>query len=106
VARWPDPTVNINTTITIMAKPQLTVEQVLAWADAHKAQTGRWPTADSGPVAFAPGETWHAIDGALAPGHRGLPGGDSLARLLARERGVRRRGWHSERGRWRWRSGR
>jgi hypothetical protein len=46
-------------------------------------------------VAIAPGETWVAIDAALAHGHRGLPGGDSVARLLARRRGVGRRGWHS-----------
>jgi hypothetical protein len=36
----------------------------------------------------APGETWGAIDAALKKGWRGLPGGDSLARLLARERGA------------------
>jgi hypothetical protein len=83
-----------------MAKPKLTVAQVLAWADAHRAHTGRWPTRMSGPVAFAPGETWGALDGALRQGCRALPGGDSLARLLARERGVGTRGWHTEGGRW------
>jgi hypothetical protein len=50
-------------------------------------------------VAFALGQTWLALDSALRNGHRGLPGGDSLARLLARERGVQRRGWHSQGGR-------
>ncbi len=35
------------------------------------------------------GETWHAIDLALREGLRGLPGGSSLARLLAQRRGVR-----------------
>jgi hypothetical protein len=30
---------------------------------------------------------WHAIDQALAVGTNGLPGGDSLAKLLYRERG-------------------
>ncbi|MBX6313461.1 MAG: hypothetical protein IRY99_11175, partial [Isosphaeraceae bacterium] len=70
-------------------RPDLTVEQILAWADAHYEATGRWPVEDSGPVAEAPGETWGAISLALAQGHRGLPGGSSLARLLAEHRGVR-----------------
>jgi hypothetical protein len=83
-----------------MARTQLTVELVLAWADAHFARNGRWPTRLSGPVAFVPGETWGALDSALRDGRRGLPGGDSLARLLARERGVGRRGWGSRHGRW------
>jgi hypothetical protein len=69
--------------------PSLTTEQVLAWADAHRERTGRWPGAMSGPVQDAPGETWRGVDVALRDGGRGLPGGDSLARLLARERGVR-----------------
>jgi hypothetical protein len=62
--------------------PPLTVEQVLAWADAHHAHTGRWPTAKSGPVEGAPGETWLDVNGALIWGRRGLPRGSSLARLL------------------------
>jgi hypothetical protein len=36
-----------------------------------------------------PGETWQAVDDALTQGHRGLPGGSSIAQLLARRRGVR-----------------
>jgi DNA-binding XRE family transcriptional regulator len=35
------------------------------------------------------GESWAAVDMALKEGHRGLAGGDSLARLLARCRGAR-----------------
>jgi hypothetical protein len=66
------------------ARP-LTEEQALGWAAAHRRLTGRWPHADSGPVAAAPGETWRGVDRALARGLRGLPGGSSLARLL-RER--------------------
>jgi hypothetical protein len=69
--------------------PSLSVQQVLAWADAHKKRTGEWPTANSGPVADAPGEAWANVDQALAKGLRGLPGGSSLARLLAEHRGVR-----------------
>jgi hypothetical protein len=70
-------------------RPALTVEQVLAWADAHRDATGGWPTEESGPVRSAPGESWKVISGALARGDRGLPGGSSLARLLAERRGAR-----------------
>jgi hypothetical protein len=64
--------------------PRLTLRQVLAWADAHQRRTGRWPGVRSGPVPEAPGESWQAINLALFVGLRGLPGGDSLARLLRR----------------------
>jgi hypothetical protein len=70
-------------------RPELTVEQILAWADAHCGATGEWPVEDSGPVRSAPGETWKAISGALTRGDRGVPGGSSLARLLAEHRGAR-----------------
>ena len=70
-------------------RPALAVGQVLAWADAHRASTGAWPVESSGPVAAAPGENWRAIGGALRRGTRGLPGGSSLARLLAERRGAR-----------------
>jgi hypothetical protein len=69
--------------------PDLTESQILAWADDHRARTGRWPKYQDGPVAAARGETWGAVEAALSKGTRGLPGGDSLARLLARHRGVR-----------------
>jgi hypothetical protein len=69
-------------------RPPLTVEQVLAWADEHHARTGEWPVQRSGPVAAASGESWGSIETALYRGRRGLPGEDSLARLLARERGA------------------
>jgi len=69
----------------------LTEEQILAWADAHHARTGYWPHRDTGPVSGAAGETWLAIDATLRRGKRGLPGGSSLSRFLAQERGVRPR---------------
>jgi hypothetical protein len=65
-------------------RPNLTVAQVLAWADAHHARTGGPPRVASGPVADAPGEDWRAINSALRRGLRGLPGGESLGRLLVR----------------------
>ena len=69
-------------------RPALDVERILRWADAHRTATGRWPDWRSGPVGGADDETWSAIDAALRRGRRGLPGGSSLARLLAEERGV------------------
>ena len=69
-------------------RPPLTIKQILAWADAHKKRTGKWPTAISGPVHAAPGERWSAINSALRLGCRGLAGGLSLVRLLAKHRGV------------------
>jgi hypothetical protein len=69
--------------------PPLSVDRVKTWAGAHKTRTGRWPTAHSGAIQDAPGESWAAIHSALDGGLRGLPGGDSLARLLARDCGKR-----------------
>lgn len=55
----------------------------------HQHRTGYWPQYQDGKIAAAPQETWNAVDTALSKGKRGLPGGDSLSRLLARRRGVR-----------------
>jgi len=69
-------------------KPPLTVAQVLKWADDFKRRRGRWPHTDSGRIRPLD-ETWQAINMALACGRRGLPGGSSLAKLLAAHRGKR-----------------
>jgi hypothetical protein len=69
--------------------PRLTKRRILECADAHKKRTGTWPMVNSGAVRDAPGETWWAFGQALARGRRGLPGGSSLAQLLADERGIR-----------------
>jgi hypothetical protein len=69
-----------------IARPALTVKQILGWADAHWRRTGRWPTCGSGPVADTAGEHWATLDLALAVGRRGLPGGSSLSRLLDQHR--------------------
>jgi superfamily II DNA or RNA helicase len=66
--------------------PKLLVEQILKWADAHHRKTGQWPKVKSGEVLCAPGEKWEAINTALSQGHRGLPGGITLAKLLAEKR--------------------
>ena len=68
--------------------PTLTVAEILAWADAHHARTGQWPRIRTGSILEAPGETWKKIHTALSEGCRGLPGGSSLARLLASTRGA------------------
>jgi hypothetical protein len=65
-------------------RPPLTAEQILGWADDHYARTGEYPRATSGPVAGATGENWAALNNALCCGLRGLPGGDSVPRLLVR----------------------
>jgi hypothetical protein len=64
--------------------PPLTEEQILAWAQSYRRANGVWPRYRSGPVAEAPGESWARIDSALRYGRRGLGGGSSLAKLLAR----------------------
>jgi hypothetical protein len=67
--------------------PRLAVPLILAWADAHRQRTERWPTRAAGPVPEEPGTTWAGVDAALHNGARGLRGGSSLARLLAKHRG-------------------
>ena len=71
-------------------RKRLTLKQILAWADAHRKQTGRWPNLRSGPVRGARAETWAAINEALRKGYRGLKDTDTLAGVLARHRGVSR----------------
>jgi hypothetical protein len=71
--------------------PPLTVRKILRWADAHYRRTGRWPVAGSGAIAESPDDTWAAVEGALQQGTRGLPGGDSIAKLLNRERRAQRK---------------
>jgi hypothetical protein len=69
-------------------KRLFTVDVILVWADRHYERTGRWPFLKSGPVHESPGDTWQMIDSGLRCGLRGLPGGSSLSRLLASQRGV------------------
>src|SRR5262249_822458 len=71
--------------------PDLTIGQILVWADAYHTRTGAWPKVKSGAVADAPGETWNGIEHALRNGNRGLPGGSTLAELLYSHRGVQNR---------------
>jgi len=70
-------------------RPPLSIPQILAWADAHHARTGRWPRLGAGPIPGSHGESWWTVQSALVKGQRGLPGGSSLAQLLTERRGVR-----------------
>jgi hypothetical protein len=68
---------------------RLTPELVLEWADRFHDRTGSWPRVSSGLIPESAGDTWRIVDDALRVGNRGLPGGSSLARLLAERRGAR-----------------
>ena len=70
------------------ALPPLTEDIIVRWARAHRRLTDRWPTEDAGPIVGTRGEVWLNVAAALAMGTRGLPGGDTLARLLERCLGV------------------
>jgi hypothetical protein len=70
--------------------PDLVVEQVAAWARAHRERTGRLPHCKlTDGIPEAPGETWACVERALRDGRRGFPGGDTLARFVSRHLGVR-----------------
>ena len=68
--------------------PPLTEDGILAWAEAHHDRTERWPHENSGYISDAPGERRYNVNASLREGSRGLPGGDTLSRLL-----FRRFGW-------------
>ena len=68
-------------------KPDLTVAQILNWADDYHRRTGTWPNRRSSGVPLRD-DSWRNIDEALFRGYRGLPPGSSLPKLLFQERGV------------------
>ena len=69
----------------------MTEDQIVAWARAYHERTGAWPNENSGPIPDSRGEDWGNVNQALRDGDRGLPGGDTLARLLARRLSIRNR---------------
>jgi hypothetical protein len=71
-----------------LKQPDLTHEQILAWADAHFQREGQWPKTTSGDIYECPDEQWRLVNRALMNGFRGLPGGTSLPKLLNQERRV------------------
>lgn len=68
----------------------LTIEQILAWADAFHERTGEWPTRKSGPIGPGINGYWGGVQNSLQKGLRGLPFGSSLARILRDHRDVGR----------------
>ena len=67
----------------------LTIGQILAWADAHHAATGTWPSSDAGPIGQSSSSLrWGQIDHALKNRLHGLPAGHSLQTLLHEHRRV------------------
>ena len=72
-----------------LARPDFSEPEILGWADAFHARTGRWPCSESGLLPEHLNESWRNVDSALRYGFRGLPGGSSLARFLAKHRQVR-----------------
>src|SRR5438132_10439267 len=76
-----------------MRRIPISISQILKCADAYHARTARWPDGKSRERidGIESQETWQNVDQALRLGLRGLPGKSSLARLLARHRGIRNR---------------
>ncbi len=70
-------------------RPPLSEEEILRWIDEFYALHKRWPKQHDGWIGGTLDEKWPNVDMALRLGLRGLPGGSSLARLLAEKRGVR-----------------
>lgn len=72
-------------------RPPLTIKKILEWADAHRRRTGEWPGNYSGRVIGGHGYVWCTIDMYLQRGRRGLKGGTTLRKVLAKYRGRKYR---------------
>src|SRR5262245_17503945 len=72
-----------------MNQQPLTIADILQWATSFREMIGHWPTRTSGSIPGTICESWSQVDYALRYGSRGLPGGSSLAKLLASELGAR-----------------
>lgn len=68
--------------------PELSLKEILRWADAHYAIKGQWPFRDYGAVISCPQITWATIDDRLSKGKLGLPRGTTLVRWLRDVRNV------------------
>jgi hypothetical protein len=72
----------------VVRKPSnLTIAEILEWADDFFFRNERWPSRQSGGIPGKKGLSWRSIDSMLCLGKRGLPGGMSLKSLLLEERG-------------------
>jgi len=65
---------------------RLSASQVLAWADEYYRRNCRWPGPIPEPVLTGSPVTWRVVHDCLRRGLRGLPGGTTLARFLAKHR--------------------
>ncbi len=74
----------------VAQRPPLTVEQILKWADRHKAQTGKWPRYHSGKIDGTD-LTWMAVGYSILYAKPNLPHGLTLPLLLQKYRGVHNR---------------
>jgi hypothetical protein len=61
--------------------PPLSEDTIVRWPWAHNKHTWRWPIEDACHVAEIRGVVCLDVTAAQATRFRGLPGGDSLARL-------------------------
>ena len=71
-----------------LARPSLSIDEILDWALVHHSETGHWPTFKSGGVIGNPNESWSAVQSALVSGTRGLIGGSSIEKILFEKFGV------------------
>jgi hypothetical protein len=71
-----------------LARPNLSIKQILAWADSHQQRTGEWPYRDAGQVAEARDISWNTIDRYLKRGVIDNGKRTTLANLLRDMRGV------------------
>lgn len=71
-------------------KTLLSIDGILAWANAYRAIHGKWPSRKSGMITGTD-ETWDGVNRSLYHGLRGLEGGRSLPCLLSEHRGAQRR---------------
>ncbi|MBW2187231.1 MAG: hypothetical protein JRG71_12795 [Deltaproteobacteria bacterium] len=78
--------------VTFRNKPKFSEDEILMWADAYKQRYGDWPNRAVGIIEESLVEdTWQAVHSALNEGARGLPGKDTLTKLIERNRHVERR---------------
>lgn len=79
----------------------LTEELVWQWMVEHRDEHGRWPANDS-KHRSPDGSGWSAINTSLSFGHRGLPGGSSLATLRRKIMGEKKPAPLTEEMIWKW----
>jgi len=65
------------------------VQQILAWADAHHQRTGRWPSPKGKRTLAGNGWSWAAIDHIIQRRGCGIDGVRTLVQLLQLRRGAR-----------------